>query len=99
MGDLLLLVAELLNMVLTVYMWMVIARALISWVNPDPYNPIVRFLHKATDLTLRPVRNLIGVTGGFDFSPIVVIFAILIVKKFIVVSLIQMAYRLKGGAL
>lgn len=91
-------VGSILNILLTLYMWVVIISALISWVNPDPYNPIVRFLHAATDPVLRPIRKAIGYRlGVFDISPMVVILGILFVKYFIVQSLIEFAYRLKGG--
>ena len=56
-GNLLISVAKLADMVLTLYMYMIIASALLSWVNPDPYNPIVRFLRRATDPVLDKVRS------------------------------------------
>ncbi|MBI5189014.1 MAG: YggT family protein [Nitrospirae bacterium] len=98
-ANLLLAVANILNIVLTVYMWIVIISALISWVNPDPYNPIVRFLHAVTEPVLRPIRRRIGYGIGIDISPMVVILAILFVKYFLIKSLIELAYKLKGGSL
>ena len=93
-------VAIILHYVLTFYMWIVIARAVLSWVNPDPYNPIVRFLHAVTDPVLRPVRRTIGLRFGvLDISPMVVILAILFVKYFLIQSLLEFAYKLKGGIL
>lgn len=97
-ANLLIAVATLLNVVLTVYMWMLIISALISWVSPDPYNPIVRFLRNVTEPALRPVRRLIGHRlGPIDISPMIVIFAILFIKSFLIRSLIEFAYKLKGG--
>ena len=69
-----------LDRVLEVYMWIIIISALISWVNPDPYNTIVRFLHLATDPVLRPIRRRIGMYSGIDISPIIVIFLIYIIR-------------------
>ncbi len=89
-------IAVLLHYVLTIYMWIVIARAVISWVNPDPYNPIVRFLHSATDPVFdRLRRNLPLFFGGFDFSPIIVLLAIIFLDNFVVATLQQIAMRLQ----
>ena len=80
--------AGVLQLILTVYLWIVIARAVISWVNPDPYNPIVRFLHSATDPLLYRVRRAVPVSlGGIDFSPLIVLAAIYFLQGFLVQSL------------
>lgn len=98
-ANLLLAVGKVLDILLTVYMWIIIISALLSWVNPDPYNPIVRFLHSVTDPVLNRVRRVIGFRTGFlDLSPLIVILAIIFVKYFLVQSLIELAYKLKGGA-
>jgi YggT family protein len=79
---------------LQIYMYIMIARALISWVNPDPYNPIVQFLRMATDPVLRFLRRYIPPIGGaLDFTPIIVIFVI----YFITELLAQFAARLAFG--
>lgn len=97
-SNFLLAIANILDILLSAYMWVVIISALISWVNPDPYNPIVRFLRSVTEPVFRPIRRFIGTRLGIiDISPIVVIIAILFVKHFIVRSLIELAYKLKGG--
>jgi YggT family protein len=99
-ANLLLAIAKILDILLTVYMWIVIIRALISWVNPDPYNPIVRFLHAVTDPVLNPIRRIIGYRlGPIDISPMVVILAIIFVKYFLIGSLIELAYKLKRGGI
>lgn len=88
-------VAQVLNLGLTLYLWIVIARAVLSWVNPDPYNPIVRFLHRATDPVLYAIRRRLPASfGGVDFSPLVVIAAIYFLQRFVVASLIDLAARL-----
>jgi len=83
--------AMVLDYVLTFYWWIVIARALLSWVNPDPYNPIVQFLHRATEPILEPIRRRMGYGLGIDFSPMVVMLAILFLQKFLVHSMRQWA--------
>lgn len=95
-SNLLVAVASVLSILLSVYMWILIIRALISWVNPDPYNPIVRFLHAATDPLLYRVRRALPLDfGGIDFSPIIVIVAIVFLQKFLVQSLLDLASRLQ----
>lgn len=84
--------ASVLHLVLTVYLWIVIARALISWVNPDPYNPIVRFLFNATEPLLFWVRRRLPASfGGVDFSPLLVLVAIYFLQGFLVQSLRDLA--------
>ncbi|MGD2127074.1 MAG: YggT family protein [Desulfobacteraceae bacterium] len=88
-------IAKILDIGLSLYMWVIIARAVISWVNPDPYNPIVRFLNSITEPVLYPVRRRIPIHfGGLDFSPILVILAIIFLQSFVVQSLVQLATRL-----
>ena len=97
-ANLIIAVAGILKILLDGYMWIVIISALISWVNPDPYNPIVRFLHAVTEPVFRPIRRIIGYRlGPVDISPMVVILGIMFVKYFIIQSLIEVAYKLKGG--
>jgi YggT family protein len=79
---------------LTLYVWIVIARALISWVNPDPWNPIVQFLQRATEPALSPIRRRLGWSAGIDFSPIVVILIIIFLQYALVRSLFEMASRM-----
>ncbi len=99
-GNLILAVASILNIVLEVYQWIIIIAAIISWVNPDPYNPIVRFLYSVTEPVLRPVRRIIGGRlGPIDISPIIVILAIIFIQRFLIGSMIEMAYKIKGGGL
>ena len=75
--------AKVIDYGLTIYMWVIIARALISWVNPDPYNPIVQFLYRITEPVLTPIRRLIPIYKiGIDISPIIVIMAIFFLQNF-----------------
>lgn len=93
-GNLILAMAQVINLGLTIYMWIVIIRALISWVSPDPYNPIVRFLYRLTEPVLWRVRRILPIGGfGIDFSPLIVILVIYVLKLFVVRTLVQLAYR------
>ncbi|GBE04876.1 MAG TPA: YggT family protein [Nitrospirae bacterium] len=75
---------KLIDALLNIYKWIVIIAALISWVNPDPYNPIVRFLYSVTEPVLRPVRRFIGNRlGPIDISPLIVIIAIILIQSII----------------
>jgi len=94
-GYFLLAVANVLNFVLLFFMWIVIARAILSWVNPDPYNPIVRFIHNVTEPVLYQVRKKIPINfGGIDFSPIIVILVVYFLRDFIVNSLVRFSESL-----
>jgi YggT family protein len=96
LGNFLAAVAVVLDWVLTIYMWIIIGRAIISWVNPDPYNPIVRFLYNSTEPLLYRVRRALPfVAGGIDFSPLVVLGGILFLQAFLVRSLVEVAMRLQ----
>lgn len=94
-GNLFHAVAYILDTLLSIYMWIIIISALISWVNPDPYNPIVRFLHSVTDPVLRPIRRRLGLSMGIDISPMIVILVIMFIKYFIVASIFDMGARMK----
>lgn len=97
-GNFLIAIANIADFILTVYKWIIIIAAVVSWVNPDPYNPIVRLLYRVTEPVLRPVRRLIGARlGPIDFSPLIVILAIIFTQMFIIKSVIELGYKLKGG--
>jgi len=96
LGNLIQASAQVLNIVLQLYMWIIIIRALLSWVNPDPHNPIVQFLYSITEPVLYRVRQLIPMSGmGIDFAPIVVLLAIIFIQSFVVQSLGTLALRLQ----
>lgn len=88
--------ARIIDIGLTIYMWLIIIRAIISWVNPDPYNPIVRFLYTVTEPVLYQVRKLIPMKGiGIDFSPIIVILVIVFLQSFVVRTMLQIAVNFR----
>ena len=94
-SNLVLAIAKLLDIALWSYFWILIARAVLSWVNPDPYNPIVRFLYRITDPVLRQVRYRLPNMGGLDLSPMVVILALYFLDWFLVSSLRDLALGLR----
>ncbi len=82
--------ADVLGIVLNIYMWIIIIRALISWVNPDPHNPIVQFLRRVTDPVLRPLQKLAPPYKlGIDVSPLIAILIIIFLEK----ALVPILYR------
>ena len=92
LGNFLGAIAEVLHYVLSIYMWIVIISALISWVNPDPYNPIVRFLFSVTEPVFATVRRLLPFPYmGIDFSPLIVFLLIMFLDRFLVNTLVQIA--------
>ena len=89
--------ATVINLIFQIYFYIVIGRAIISWVNPDPYNPIVRFLHNVTEPVLYRIRKLLPVHfGGIDLSPISLLVGLEVVRQ-VLISLIATAMRGMGG--
>ena len=86
-------VAQLIDFVLTAYMWIILGRAVISWLNADPYNPIVRFLHSATDPVLYRLRRLLPFlqAGSFDLSPMALLLLLSVAQQVIMSFLYQLA--------
>jgi len=94
-GNFIYALAKILDIALSIYMWVIIAAAVISWVNPDPYNPIVRFLYRVTEPVLRPIRRRLGILGGLDLSPMIAILLILFIQYFAVESLEELGLRMR----
>lgn len=93
-GNTLLGLATVLDYALSFYSWIIIARALISWVNPDPWNPIVQFLERATEPVLTPIRRMIGWRMGMDLSPMIAILILVFLQYAVVQSLRDIAVRM-----
>ncbi len=89
--------ADVINIILSIFYWLIIIRAIVSWVNADPFNPIVQFLHKTTEPILAPIRRILplGLRFGIDISPIIAFLIIIFLKSFVVNSLIGIALRLR----
>lgn len=95
LGNFLNALATLIDFVLSAYLWIIIGRAIISWVNADPYNPIVRFIFEVTEPLLYRIRRLLPVSGGgLDLSPMVLIMAIIFLQSFLVPTLKRLALGL-----
>jgi YggT family protein len=90
LGNFIIALARIIEIVLTLYMWIIIFRAVISWVNPDPYNKIVILLYRATEPVLKPVRRILPLRSvGIDISPLILV--IVFLQYFLVESLISLA--------
>jgi len=96
-SNLLVALAHILSLLITIAYWLILIRVLISWVNPDPYNPIVQFLYKTTEPILYPIRKMLPSTLGFgiDISPIIAFLAIMFLRSFLVNTILDLAVRLK----
>lgn len=96
-SNLLIALANVLGVIFTVLWWLILIRALISWVNPDPYNPIVQFLYKTTEPILFPIRKVLpsSFRFGIDISPIIAFLLIIFLRSFLVQTLYELAANLK----
>lgn len=95
-GNFLAAAVKIIDLLLNLYMWMVIIRAILSWVSINPYNPLVRFLHQTTDPVLYEIRRRLPIGGfGIDISPVIVILAIVFLRSALVPSLMRIAYSLR----
>lgn len=84
--------AGLVDFLFTVYMWVIIGRVVISWVNADPYNPVVRFIFDITEPPLRKIRSFVPLSmGGIDFSPMILIVGLMFLQSFLVPTVRQLA--------
>lgn len=87
--------AQILSMAINIYIWIVIIAALITWVRPDPYNPIVQILYKLTEPLYAKIRKVIPtLIGGIDIAPIIVILALQFINLFVVKLLLRLANSL-----
>ncbi|MEA2101525.1 MAG: YggT family protein [Thermodesulfobacteriota bacterium] len=98
LANLFIAVGQVVHIFLNLYLWIVIISALISWVNPDPYNPIVRFFFSATEPVFAYLRRRIPLNmGGIDFSPVIVIAALVIIDRLLLGVIIQIGLNMKIG--
>ena len=96
-SNLLAALAQVVDVVLTLLYWIIIVRALLSWVSPDPFNPIVQFLNMVSEPILYPLRRLLPFTFrlGIDLSPIIAILLLIFLKSFLVKTLLDLSYHLR----
>ncbi len=90
-------VAKVLDIAITLYIWLIIIRAIISWVSADPFNPIVQILNKATDPVLFRIRRLLpfSLKWGVDISPMIAVLCLVFLQSFLVNTLFETAQRLR----
>ncbi|MCU0666764.1 MAG: YggT family protein [Candidatus Omnitrophica bacterium] len=90
-------IAKMVEIILTALYWLILIRALISWVNPDPFNPIVQFLQAVTEPILAPIRRILpfGMQMGIDISPVIAFLAIIFLKTFLVGTILELAARMQ----
>ena len=95
-GNVILGIAKVLGIALNIYLWIIIIRALLSWVNPDPYNPIVQFLTRVTEPVLRPLRKLVPAYRlGIDLSPLIAVLIIYFLEIAVVDTLVRIGYSMR----
>ena len=90
-------IASIIDFLLTALYWLILIRALLSWVNPDPFNPIVQFLNKATEPILEPIRKVLPAAFrfGIDISPIIAFLGIMFLRSFLVRTILDIAARMR----
>jgi len=98
LGNFIIALANILDLALTIYSFIIIIGVVLSWVNPDPYNPIVRFIYGITEPLLRPIRKLLKLRLPIDLSPLILLLIIYFLQKFLIQSLIELGFKLKGGS-
>jgi len=95
LGNFFVAIASIINIALQIYLYIVIGSAVLSWVNPDPYNPIVKFLRGATEPVFAAIRKRIPISfGGIDFSPMLVLLGIIFLQKFLVNTLLMLGQKI-----
>jgi len=93
-GNLLIALARMMDIILSIMFWLIFIRALISWVNPDPFNPIVQFLYRTTEPILEPIRRLLPMMA-IDISPIIAFLALMFLRSFLVATLFDLGLRMR----
>lgn len=99
MGNIVLGFTNVLDIILTTFKWIVIIRAVLSWVSPDPYNPIVQFLVRVTEPVLKPIRKMLPPwkTAGIDWSAFIVILVLIFLDYALIDNLRGWGHRMKYG--
>jgi YggT family protein len=96
LGNFIQALAQVLAWFIEILWWLIIIRALLSWVSPDPYNPIVQFIEKTTEPILRPLRQFLPTYKlGIDISPILALLVLYFLKIFLIRTLLGIAIRLQ----
>lgn len=88
-------IAIVLSMLINLMLLLLLVRVIVSWVNADPYNPIVRFIVNATEPLLRPLRRIMPAIGSLDLSPILLVLILYFIKAALVDTLYDQAERMR----
>lgn len=94
-GNLIIAVGSILDFAISIYIWIIIIRAAMSWFNPDPYNRLVRFIVAITEPLLNEVRRIVPLLGGIDLSPMIVIILLYFTRSFVVTTILEIGHRLQ----
>ena len=78
-------IADFVNLVFTVLNLAILARVLVSWVNPNPYHPVMQYLYQVTEPILEPIRRYMPTTGMIDFSPLIAIILLRVVHQVVLI--------------
>ncbi len=95
-SNLIVAIANVLELVLSIFWWLLLIRVFISWVSPDPFNPVVQFLYRSTEPVLEPIRRALPPMGMIDFSPIAAFILIVFLKSFFIQTLLDIALHLRS---
>lgn len=96
LGNMIILITRLLEIFIQLWCFMIILRAFISWVNPDPFHPLVQFLNRMTDPILAPIRKFLPTLGPVDISPFIAVILLYSIQKyFLVPTLLELAMRIR----
>ena len=93
-GNLVIALAKVVDILLSLAYWLILIRALVSWVNPDPFNAIVQFLYRTTEPILYPIRRILPPLA-IDISPIIAFLLVLFLKDFLVATMTEIGYRMR----
>ena len=94
LGNLFAAFAQILDIVFSISYVLILIRAIISWVNADPFNPIVQFLQRTTEPVLQPIRRFLPAMT-IDISPVIAVVIIIFLQKFLISTLYDIALKLK----
>lgn len=95
LANFILALAQVLAAVLSIFWWLLLVRVLISWVRPNPFNPIVQFLYRVTEPVLDPIRRFLPPLQGIDLSPLAAFILVVFLQNFLIQTLVDIAYQLR----
>jgi len=87
-------IARIVDIILEIYLWIIVVRAILSWVRPNPFNPVVRFIYALVDpISFRIAKIIPTRIGMVDIAPLILIIMVMVLQKF----LVEMLYRIGMG--